>query len=175
MSPRFLLLWMALISPMWGQTHSLKYPPSPKHRQVVLQVISSGKGVGKIVWSEETLAEAAYWYDKGDHETLNPLLDAAGHCDGATAEFMGSWLGETFIAQPLTILKAVSVRPRVKQEQLGFLAVMADGSGHEPKKMAQIRKLLSKYSNHPDSRISEAAQCWLLVLDKFESDQKNQL
>jgi len=172
---RSFFLGLLFVSSVYGQfPYSKKFPPSTKRRMVVLKVISTGKTSGKVEWTAETLAEAMYWYDKGDHEVLDAILDSGDHCDGDTSEELGSWLGETFISHPMEILKAVTVRPVPKQKKLGLYAVAADGGGHEPKKMIQIRKLLIRYSKSKEANIASTAGLWLKVLDQFEADQRNQ-
>ncbi|NWJ42274.1 MAG: hypothetical protein HXX12_15030 [Geothrix sp.] len=172
---RAALLGLLFVSSVYGQfPYSKKFPPPTKRRKLVLQVISTGKASGNVEWTEESLAEAMYWYDKGDHKVLGAILDAGDHCDGATAEELGSWLGDTFITHPREILKAVAMRPVPKRKKLGLYAVAADGGGQGPEKMLLIRKLLNRFSRSTETNIAMTARLWLEVLGQYEADPLNQ-
>lgn len=146
--------------------------PTSSRRSVVLQVLSTGKPRGNVRLTEDLVAEADRWFWNGDHSVLVPLLRAASHTDGASAEMLGCVLGEILMKKPRMILEAAAGQPNEVMQRACDLAVAADGGGHAPEEVKVIRANLQKASADRDARIAQTAKLWLAGLDRFAQQNK---
>ncbi|MBL0314109.1 MAG: hypothetical protein IPP78_15715 [Holophagaceae bacterium] len=158
-------------NPPWAAPS--RYPPSKSHRANVISILSSGKSRGEIIYNEELIAEAGYWYSHGDTEALGPLMAAAKHSDGAISEALGCILGEALMKHPRMVLSSATRFSVQDQKRIGMLAVSADGSGFPPDEMKQIRFILLRYSRNQDSKLAATAKCWIVELNKEEAMLKD--
>ncbi len=108
---------------------------------------------------EDTAGYVIDLFDRGDRTLLPPLIDIGRHSDGALAEEMGPFYGETLWKQPrLFLLELARLAPN-GQREICWLAATGDGSGMSSEKMGlDIRHKLRGFSRGRGDRLASVAR-----------------
>lgn len=108
---------------------------------------------------EDTAGYVIDLFDRGDRTLLPLLIDIGPHSDGALAEEMGPFYGETLWKQPRLFLLALARLAPKGQREVCWLAATGDGSGMSSEKMEHdIRHNLRRFSEGRGDRLASVAR-----------------
>jgi hypothetical protein len=105
-------------------------------------------------------------HDRGDHNLLNPLVDAGVSSDGALAEILGTFYSSVLSKSPRTFLASVRLRPFKEQRHLCWMAGATDGSGMPKDILQDVQRSLRRISSHRQDRLSSVANICLTEVNR---------